>query len=125
MKSMLWAGRIISAFCVLFLIFDSVIHLLNVPPVVQAFAQLGYSDALAVPLGIIELVCIALYVIPRTSILGAILMTAYLGGATAAQVRIGGPWLFSVFIGVLIWAGLFLQDEDLRALVPLRRRPVQ
>ncbi len=125
MKSMLWAGRIISAFCVLFLIFDSVIHLLNVPPVVQAFAQLGYSDALALPLGIIELVCIALYVIPRTSILGAILMTAYLGGATAAQVRIGGPWLFSVFIGVLIWAGLFLQDEDLRALVPLRRRPVQ
>jgi hypothetical protein len=121
---MMWTGRIISALCVLFLLFDAVIHAMNIPPVVQAFAQLGYSDSLAVPLAIVEFACIALYVSPRTSILGAIGLTAYLGGATAAQVRIGGPWLFSVLIGLLIWAGLFFQDESLRALVPLRRRAV-
>lgn len=120
---MVWAGRIISGFCVLFMLFDSVIHLMNIPPVVQAFAQLGFSDGLAVPLGIIELVCIALYVVPRTSVLGAILLTGYLGGATAAQVRIGGPSFFSVLIGLLIWAGLALQDDAVRHLIPMRGEP--
>lgn len=119
---MLWTGRVISGFCVLFLLFDAVIHAMNIPPVVEAFAKLGYSDSVALPLAIVEFACIALYVIPRTSILGAIALTGYLGGATAAQVRIGGPWTFSVLIGVLIWGGIFFQDDALRALVPLRRR---
>ncbi|MDB5029036.1 MAG: Arginine/ornithine antiporter ArcD [Candidatus Eremiobacteraeota bacterium] len=122
---MMWTGRIISGFCALFLLFDAVIHAMNIPPVVEAFAKLGYSDSIAFPLAIVEFVCIALYVIPRTSILGAIALTGYLGGATAAQVRIGGPFWFSVLIGVLLWAGLFFQDDALRALVPLRRRAVE
>lgn len=99
----------------LFLLFDSVIHLLNIPPVVQAFAHLGMPDSLAVGIGILELVCIVVYVIPRTSILGAILLTGYLGGATAIQVRIGGPFLFSIVVGVLVWAEFYLRDDRLRA----------
>lgn len=112
-----WAGRVITALCVLFLLFDAGIHVLNTPPVVQGFAQLGFSDSVAVPLGIVELICIVLYVIPRTSVLGAILLTGYLGGATAAQVRIGGPFLFSIFIGLLVWAGLALRHERLRSVL--------
>jgi hypothetical protein len=104
---------------VLFLLFDSVIHVLNVPPVVQAFAQLGFPDTLALAIGIVELVCIALYVFPRTSVLGAILLTGYLGGATAIQVRVGGSFVFSIIVGVLVWAGLYLRDERLRAFIPL------
>ncbi|MEA2719197.1 MAG: hypothetical protein QOJ39_1061 [Candidatus Eremiobacteraeota bacterium] len=115
--SRLWTGRVISALCVLFLLFDSVIHILNIAPVVQAFAKLGYSDSLAAPLGVLELICIVLYVIPRTSVFGAILLTGYLGGATASNLRIGDPFLFSVFIGVLVWTGLALQHDRLRSLL--------
>lgn len=107
----LWSGRIIKALVVLFLLFDSVIHIMNVPPVVAAFAQLGYPDSIAVPIGIVELVCIVLFVLPWTSVLGALLLTAYLGGATAAQVRIGGPYTFSIFVGVLLWIGVCLLDD--------------
>jgi hypothetical protein len=120
-RTALWAGRVISAVCVLFLLLDSIIHVMNVPPVVEAFAKLGFPDSLALTLGVLELVCIALYVIPRTSILGAILLTGYLGGATALQVRISGPAWFSILLGVLIWAALFLRDQRVRELIPLRR----
>jgi DoxX-like family len=121
MSAQRWAGRIVSAFCALFLLFDTTIHIMNIPPVVEAFARLGYPDSLALGIGVIELVCVALYVVPQTSVLGAIALTAYLGGATAAQVRIGGPYFFSVLIGLLVWTGLFLQEERLRELMPLRR----
>lgn len=120
----IWAGRIISALPVLFLLFDSVIHIMKIAPVVEAFAQLGYPASVARSLGILELVCIVLYVIPRTSVLGAILLTGYLGGAVATNLRVGLPLfghvLFPVYIGVLLWGGLLLRDERLRALVPLR-----
>jgi hypothetical protein len=120
----LWAGRILSALPVLFLIFDSVIHIMKPPAVVEGFAKLGYSLSLAVPLGIIELVCIALYVIPRTSVLGAALLTGYLGGAVATNLRAGAP-LFSnvlvpVYLGALLWGGLYLRDDRLRAVFPVR-----
>jgi hypothetical protein len=120
----LWAGRIMSALPVLFLIFDSVIHIMKPPAVVEGFAKLGYSLSLAVPLGIIELACIVLYVIPRTSVLGAALLTGYLGGAVATNLRAGAP-LFSnvlvpVYLGVLLWGGLYLRDERLRAVFPVR-----
>jgi hypothetical protein len=119
-----WAGRIMSALPVLFLIFDSVIHIMKPPAVVEGFAKLGYSLSLAVPLGIIELACIVLYVIPRTSVLGAALLTGYLGGAVATNLRAGAP-LFSnvlvpVYLGVLLWGGLYLRDERLRAVFPVR-----
>ncbi|MGH7629628.1 MAG: DoxX family protein [Gemmatimonadales bacterium] len=107
---------------VLFLLFDSVINLMKIDPVVASFARLGYPVSLARGIGILELVCLALYVIPRTSILGAIVLTGHLGGAVATHVRIGDPLfthvLFPVYGGVLVWGGLFLRDNRLRALIP-------
>jgi len=89
--------------------------------VVQGFAHLGYPESLLVTLGILELGCTVVYLIPRTSVLGAILMTGYLGGATATHVRIGEALFFiPVVLGVLAWGGLFLRDDRLRALIPLR-----
>lgn len=90
-------------------------------PVAEAFAKLGFSDNLALPFGVIELVGIALFLIPRTSILGAVYLTAYLGGATAAQIRIDGPAWFSAIIGALLWAGILLGDAQVRKLIPFRR----
>ncbi len=109
----------------LFLLFDSVIHLMVIAPVVESFNQLGFPVSLALPLGIIEIVCLALYVVPRTSIFGAILLTGYLGGAIATQVRIAAPLLstalFPIYVGVLVWGGLYLRDDRLRALIPLQK----
>ncbi len=123
-KKMLWTGRIISAVVVLFLLFDSVIKFIKPAPVVEASAHLGLPDSLVVVLGIILLACTAIYAIPRTSILGAILLTGYLGGAVATHLRIGDPLfsqaLFPVYMGVLLWGGLFLREDRLRALIPLR-----
>jgi len=120
----LWAGRIISALIVLFLLFDSGVKAMKLAPAVEATVRIGYPARLVFPIGIVELICVALFVIPRTSILGAILLTAYLGGATATQVRLGDPWFFfPVAIGVLVWGGLFLRDARVRALIPLRSCP--
>ena len=119
-KKRLWAGRIISTLVVLFLLFDAVAKLMKIAPVLQAFARLGYPESLAVPIGILLLACTAVYVIPRTSVLGAILLTAYLGGATATHVRAGEPFYFPVVFGVLVWAGIYLREDRLRALIPLR-----
>ncbi len=119
-KKRLWAGRIISTLVVLFLLFDAVAKLMRIAPVLQAFARLGYPERLAVPIGILLLACTTVYVIPRTSVLGAILLSAYLGGATATHVRAGEPFYFPVVFGVLVWAGLFLRDDRLRELIPLR-----
>jgi hypothetical protein len=124
-RKSLWTGRILSGFVTAFLLFDAVIHLLRPAPVVEAFARLHLSLSLAVELGIIELVCIALYVIPRTSILGAILLTGYLGGAIATQLptstSLFGEILFPVYVGAIVWGGLYLRDDRLRTLVPWRR----
>src|ERR1039457_3475503 len=111
-KRSLWAGRIISGLVSAFMIFDGVIHILKLAPVVQGLAQLGFPLRLTVPLGIVSLTCVALYVIPRTSILGAILLTGYLGGAVAIQVPTGnslfGEVLFPVYVGVFVWGGIYL-----------------
>lgn len=120
----LWAARVISALAVLFLLFDAVIHIMRIGPVDKGFVDLGYAASLAVPLGIIELICVILYVIPRTSVLGAVLLTGYLGGAVATNVRVGAPLfshvLFPVYVGVFLWAGLYLRDNRLRAVFPVR-----
>jgi len=117
-KKMIWTGRILSALGILFLLFDSVIHLMAIAPVADAFKQLGYPVELAVPLGIIELICLVIYGIPRTSMIGAVLLTGYLGGAVATQVRVGAPLfstvLFPIYVGVLLWGGLYLRDARLR-----------
>ena len=121
----LWAGRIMSTLAVLFLIFDGVIHVLKPAPVVTGFTDLGWSPTLAVPLGIVELVCLALYLIPRTSVLGSILLTGYLGGAVATNLRVGAPLvsntLFPIYVAVFRWGGLYLRDNALRAVFPVRR----
>jgi len=120
-KKTLWAGRIISALPVLMLLFSGVMKLAKPTPVVQEFARLGYPGSVVLGIGILEIVCTVVYLIPRTSVLGAILLTGYLGGATATHVRIGDPFIFPVVFGVLVWLGLFLRDDRLRALIPWRK----
>ena len=119
-------GQVVSGLVAAFLLFDAVIHVLRVDPVVEGFQALGFPVEMAVGIGLIELICVALYVVPRTAVLGAILLTGYLGGAVSAQLRIEAPLLstllFPVYVGVLVWAGLYLRDSEVRALVPLRRR---
>jgi hypothetical protein len=119
-KKMLWAGYILSALPVLMLLFSGVMKLVKPAPVVEGFVRLGYPESLALGIGIVELVCVVLYVIPRTSVLGAILLTGYLGGATATHLRIGEPFFAPIVLGVMVWGGLFFRDARLRALLPLR-----
>ena len=122
-KKGLWAGRIVSALPALFLLIDGVAKLFKPAAVVEATVKLGYPESVIVGLGIVLTVCAVLYVIPRTSVLGAILLTGYLGGASATHVRVGEPWfnvLFPVILGALLWGGLYLRDERVRALIPLR-----
>lgn|SRR5215510_7109634 len=121
----LWVGRIISALPALFLLLDGVMKLFKPAFVVEATVQLGYPESAILPIGIVLTVCTVLYMIPRTSVLGAILLTGHLGGATATHVRVGGPLfpiVFPVIIGVLIWGGLYLRDDRMRTLIPLRRQ---
>jgi hypothetical protein len=123
-KKAQWAGRIMSALVVLFMLFDAVIKLLKLPVVAQNFNQLGYPVSLATTIAIIALACIAVYVIPPTSALGAILLTGYFGGAIATHIRVGNPLfshiLFPVYLALLVWGGLFLREPRLRSLIPFR-----
>ena len=122
-KKTLWAGRIIGGLPALFLIVDGIMKLVKPAPVVEATVRLGYSENVIIPLGIVLLVSTVLYLIPLTSILGAILLTGYLGGAVATHVR-AGEGLFSIvfpiIFGALLWLGLYLREDRLRALVPLK-----
>jgi hypothetical protein len=115
-----WAGRILSGTAVLFLLFDSVIKLLGITPVADAFGRLGYPMSLAAVIGILEVACIGVYLLRPVAIPGAVLLTGFLGGAVASHLRIGDPLfshvLFPTYVGALLWAGLFLRDERLRAL---------
>lgn len=130
-RTRLWPARVITAIPVLFLLVDSVMKLLALPVVTTSMTQLGYPAGLARGLGVVLLACLALYVIPGTSVLGAILLTGYLGGAVATHVRFGSPLisavLFPVYVALLLWGGLYLRDARLRALVPCRtfERPTQ
>ncbi len=124
-RARIWTGRVLSGLCVLFLVFDGVTKAIREPHVVQAMAQGGYPPDVVTPLGLTLLVCTLLYAIPRTSLLGAVLVTAWLGGAVDSMVRMnapGHPFLFPVVFGVLVWLGLYLRDERLRSVVPWSRR---
>lgn len=117
-------GRIVSGLVVLFLTFDGVAKVLMVPAVIEASAQLGVPESVIAGIGLVLLACTALYVVPSTAVLGAILLTGYLGGATATHVRMGGPVfpvVFAVLVGVLVWGGLYLREPRLHALLPVRR----
>lgn len=126
-RGALWTGRVLSGLIVLFMIFDGVIKLPPLDVVTQTMAQLGWpADAgTARLLGVVGLLSTALYVLPRTSVLGAILLTAYMGGAISTHVRIGNPLfshtLFGVYLGVILWGGLYLRDARVRALIPFSR----
>lgn len=119
-KKILWTGNIVSAIPALMIFTSAAMKFLKPASLVEEMARRGYNDKLALPIGIAEMACIVIYLIPRTSVLGAILLTGYLGGATSAHVRIGEPFFIPIILGVLIWLGLFLRDERLRVLVPLR-----
>lgn len=122
-KTTRWAGRILSALPVLYLLLVGATRLVQQEGVMQWFVGLGWPASLAVPTAILELACTALYVIPQTSVLGAVLLTGYLGGACATEVRIQ-DWVhaaLAVGVGLLVWAGLYLRERRLHALLPLRR----
>ena len=120
----LWTGRIISTLIVLFLVFDGVTKVIRESHVMAANAELGYPQAAIAWIGALLLACTAVYVIPRTAILGGILLTGYLGGAVASSVRVGHPvfeCVFPIIFGALVWAGLYLRDPRLPELIPLRK----
>jgi len=118
----LWAGRIVSALPALLLLFSGLMKLLKVSAVIEGMAHYGYPERLILCIGVLEVGCTIIYLIPRTAILGAILMTAYLGGATATNVRVGDPsFIGPVLAGIFVWAGLYLRDGRLSGLIPVRR----
>lgn len=120
-----WAGYIVSGLPALFLLLDAVGKLVKPAPVVEGTLALGYQESIIIPLGVVLLLSTLLYAIPKTSAIGAILLTGYLGGAVATHVRVDNPLfthtLFPVYLGILLWIGLFLRDERLRALIPIRK----
>jgi hypothetical protein len=118
------AGIVLTTLVALFLTFDTVMKVLRLAPAVEGTTALGYPVDRVFPIGIIELVCLVLYLIPRTAVLGAIMLSGYLGGAIATHVRIGSPLLshtlFPIYVASLIWGGLYLREPRLRNLVPFR-----
>jgi hypothetical protein len=123
-KFALWAGRIITALVVLFFLFDGVTKAIKVPQVIEASTQLGYTESQIMGIGILLLVCTAIYLLPQTAVLGAILLTGYMGGAIATHVNAESglfPISFSAIFGVLVWLGLYLREPRLHALVPLKK----
>ena len=118
-----WAGRIVSWLTAAFLLLDGVAKLFKPLPVVEGTVKLGYAESVIIPLGIVLVACTVLYLVPRTAVLGAILLTGYLGGAVATHVRAAdGAFgiVFAVVFGALVWLGLYLRDERVRELVPFR-----
>ena len=120
-KTAKWTGRVISALPVLMLLMGSAMSLARTEVAVKGTIASGYPEKVMIPLGVTSLVCTLLYAFPRTAVLGAILLTGYLGGAVATHVRLSEPFFMPILVGVLVWLGLFLRDPRLRALVPLRK----
>jgi hypothetical protein len=121
-KKMMWVGRVISALPVLLMVFSAVMKLTKAAPVVQGMPRYGYPESQIVTIGMLELLSCIVYLIPNTAVLGAILMTGYLGGATATNFRIGDPsYIMTFLLGVFVWGGLFFRDARVRALIPFRR----
>ena len=125
----LWTGRVLSGVAILFLISDGAVKLVPIQPVTDSLRELGYpaSDSFARFLGVVTLLCTALYAWPRTALLGAVLLTAIMGGAIASHLRLGDPLfshtLFGVWLGLLFWGGLWLRDERVRRVMPCSPEP--
>jgi hypothetical protein len=124
-QAALWTGRILSGLSVAFLLFDATMKVLELQAAVEGTTQLGYPADVLVGIGLVQLACLVLYVVPRTAVLGAVLWTGYLGGAVATHVRVGSPLfshtLFPLYVAAMIWGGLWLRDQRLRALLPVRK----
>lgn len=123
-KKMLWTGRIVGGLPALFLLVDGIMKLIKPEPVITETVRLGYPESVIAPLGIVLIASTVLYLIPRTAVLGAILLTGYLGGAVATHVRMSEGWfpiVFAVMFGVLLWGGLWFRTNELRALIPVRK----
>jgi hypothetical protein len=124
-RAALWTGRILTGLSVAFMLFDATVKVLELPMAVEGTTQLGYPASILLGLGIVQLACLLLYVVPRTAVLGAVLWTGYLGGAVATHVRVGSPifshMLFPIYVAAMIWGGLWLRDLRLRALIPVRK----
>ncbi len=124
-RAMLWTGRTLTALVTLFMLFDAVGKFIMPPQVVEAFARLGFPAGLGMSIGILIVISTIVYAIPRTAVLGAILLTGFFGGAVAIQMRAGSPvfeTVFPVILGVLAWAGIYLRDCKLRTVFPVRRQ---
>ena len=117
---MFWAGWVLTVLLSLFLAMGGVMNVTRSQTAVEGLAKYGYPPGVLVPLGVVVLVCIALYLTPKTAVLGAILLTGYLGGAVNTHVRAGEPWFMAAIAGALVWLALYLRDARIRALVPLR-----
>ena len=120
-----WTGRVLTGLVTLFLLVDAGVKVLNPGFAAASAPQIGYAESLILPIGLIELACLAVYLIPQTSALGAVLLTGFLGGAVATHVRVSDPLLgytlFPLYVGALVWGGLFLRDTRLRVLIPFTR----
>lgn len=125
-RTRLWGGRILFAIPVVFLLMDGVMKLVNPPQVAEAMQPLGWANDMARPLGVLLLACVAVYAVPRTAVLGAVLLTGYFGGAIATNLRVGNPLLthvlFPVYLAVMIWGALYLRDARVRSLLAPRER---
>ena len=119
-KASLWTGRILSTLAVLLFVFTAMFSLLKPAAAMQGFVHYGYPESALLRIAIVEILCAIVYAIPRTAVLGAILLTGYLGGATATHVRVGEPPILAIIVGIVVWLGLYLRDRRLRALIPLR-----
>ena len=117
---LIWGGRVISGLLACLLAMSAAMKLVGGREVIEGFARMGLPESLRVPLGVLELVCVLVYAFPATSVMGAILLTGYVGGAIVTHLRIGEPVVFQIALGLLVWLGLYLRESRLKSLLPLR-----
>ena len=119
-RHLIWGGRVISGLLACLLAMSAAMKLVGGREVIEGFARMGLPESLRVPLGVLELVCVLVYVVPATSVMGAILLTGYVGGTIVTHLRIGEPVVFQIALGLLVWLGLYLRESRLKSLLPLR-----
>ena len=123
-RKIVWVGRVISILVSLLFAMSALMKLRGGPEVIQGMAHLGLPESLIVPLAILEISCVVIYAIPATSVVGAILLTGYIGGAICTHLRVGDPFFMQIGFGIFVWLGLYLRENRLKALIPLRKNHV-
>jgi len=117
---LVWTGRVISALASLLFLFSAFMKLKGGPELSKGMAHLGLPESLVVPLAILEITCVVIYLIPMTSVLGAILLTGYIGGAICTHLRVGDPYYVQIVLGIFVWLGIYLRENRLKGLIPFR-----